>query len=222
MSSLLDSIFSARIIKGGVEFVQRKPIEFVGDSVSVVDDPVNERTVITIGAGSTSAHSSSHVSGGADAIDGDRLTVGYLPSGYTRQIVVDETDTLAELTSNLRGIDNELSTLAISIATVRKVTYRSENGTSHTFVIGDAYTTILCGTNTGLALALPSNATVPYEVGTVIGFIPMGTGQITFSAGSGAVVVSSGSELKSARRYGPMFAQKTGTDDWLISGEKAA
>lgn len=101
------------------------------------------------------------------------------------------------------------------------VRYVTEPGTSHAFVLSDAYKTILCTNPAAIALQIPANAAVPYEVGTVFAFIPMDTGQITLSGAAGVTVVSGGNEFKSLRQLGPLFAQQTSANTWLVSGEKS-
>jgi len=227
--ALLDSIFSVRFVKDGVEYVQRKTVEFIGASVTIADDPVNERTQITVtatggggGGGAPDPHAATHIRGGSDELDADRLQIAYVPTNYTRAGVVDVTTDPDQLTSHLHGIDSSLLDLLNVSKYFAKVTYITEAGASHTFIIGDAYKTILCTSETPVALQIPAHATVPYEVGTVLGFIPMASGQLTVSGAGGVAVVSSGSELKSARQYGPIFAQQTSLDLWLVSGEKSA
>lgn len=228
MASMLDSIFSARIFKGGVEYMQRKTIEFIGAGVTIADDPVNGRTQITIasGTGPAEPHEESHLYEGSDELEGDKIRIEYEPANYSRAPVPGLITDPVQLTAHLAGIDGSL--LAISndyvsrIADLARVVYVAVPGTTHTFDIDNAGKTLLCSSASAVALPLPSNTTVPYEVGTVLGFVPMGTGQLTFSAGAGATVSSGGNELKSLRQFGPVYAQKTGTNAWLLSGEKAA
>jgi hypothetical protein len=216
MSSLLDGIFSAIIVKGGVEYVQRKTLEFIGASVTIADDPVNERTQITIATGSSAPpHAPTHIAGGSDEVDADRLKLDFAPVNFTPQVVAGITTSANELSSYWKGIDNSLAALA-------RITYATEPGTSHAFLLSDANKTILCTSSSPVALQLPTNATVAYPVGTVLAFIPMGTGQLTLSAAAGATIVSGGNEFKSARQFAPIFAQQTSANAWLVSGEKAA
>ena len=54
-------------------------------------------------------HGSSHVRGGSDVIDGDRLTVDYVPSYYTRNSAASGAGDVTDLTANLSGIDNKFN-----------------------------------------------------------------------------------------------------------------
>ena len=51
-------------------------------------------------------HGSSHVRGGSDVIDGDRLTVDYVPSRYSRNAAASGAGDVTDLTAHLSGIDN--------------------------------------------------------------------------------------------------------------------
>lgn len=54
---------------------------------------------------SVPTHGSSHVRGGSDVIDGDRLTVDYVPTRYTRNSAASGAGDNTDLTAHLSGID---------------------------------------------------------------------------------------------------------------------
>jgi microcystin-dependent protein len=54
---------------------------------------------------SVPSHASSHVRGGSDVIDGDRLTVDYVPTNYTRNASASGAGDITDLTAHLAGID---------------------------------------------------------------------------------------------------------------------
>jgi len=60
-------------------------------------------------------HGSSHVRGGSDVIDADRLTVDYVPTRYTRNSAASGAGDNTDLTAHLSGIDNQLTTQYNSI-----------------------------------------------------------------------------------------------------------
>jgi hypothetical protein len=55
---------------------------------------------------SVPTHGSSHVRGGSDIIDGDRLTIDYVPTNYTRNAAASGAGDVTDLAANLSGIDN--------------------------------------------------------------------------------------------------------------------
>jgi hypothetical protein len=52
-------------------------------------------------------HDATHIDGGSDAIDADKLEVTFTPSTYSRTLSAGQSDALDQLTSHLKGIDNE-------------------------------------------------------------------------------------------------------------------
>ncbi len=58
------------------------------------------------------SHGSSHVRGGSDIIDGDRVQVDYVPTNYTRNAAASGAGDVTDLTANLAGIDAKLNTYA--------------------------------------------------------------------------------------------------------------
>ena len=53
----------------------------------------------------TSSHASTHITGAADVIDGDRLNISYVPTGYTRNASASGATNVEDLTAHLAGID---------------------------------------------------------------------------------------------------------------------
>lgn len=60
------------------------------------------------GGGSVIAHASTHETGGADEIDGDKLDIDFTPSNYTPATTPAEADNADNLTAHLYGIDAAL------------------------------------------------------------------------------------------------------------------
>lgn len=58
-----------------------------------------------------SPHATTHISGGSDEIDGDLLDIDFDPQNYTQDTSPPEVSNIDELTSHLKGIDNELGAL---------------------------------------------------------------------------------------------------------------
>ena len=54
------------------------------------------------------SHGASHVRGGSDIIDGDRLTIDYVPTGYTRNAAASGAGDVTDLTAHLSGIENRI------------------------------------------------------------------------------------------------------------------
>jgi len=56
------------------------------------------------------AHASTHIDGGSDEIDGDKLNITWTPSNYTPATTPTEVDAIDQLTAHLYGIDQVLGT----------------------------------------------------------------------------------------------------------------
>lgn len=73
----------------------------------------------------------------------------------------------------------------------------------------------VAGANT---LTYPLNATIPIAIGSVVGWMQYGAGQITHTP-AGGVTLRTSSSLTSRAQYSDGTALKIGTDEWLISGD---
>lgn len=69
----------------------------------------------------TGLHASTHITGGSDEIDGDKLDITYSPSNYTPSTTPSEADNLDNLTAHLYGIDQELDNFAASVHAGRHI-----------------------------------------------------------------------------------------------------
>lgn len=79
------------------------------------------------------SHGSSHVRGGSDIIDGDRLTVDYVPTNYTRNAAASGAGNVTDLTANLSGIDN-----LFGAWTTYSPTITSASGVIYVVTVNDA------------------------------------------------------------------------------------
>lgn len=64
------------------------------------------------GAGPVAPHAPTHIHGGTDEIDGDRLDIDYVPTNYTPDPIGGGVTSTQELAAHLAGIDNDFLTPA--------------------------------------------------------------------------------------------------------------
>lgn len=68
---------------------------------------------------------------------------------------------------------------------------------------------------------IPANASVPFELGTVVYLTQGAAGQCTLVADAGVTLITP-STLKTRKQNATIAALKTATNTWLISGDLAA
>ena len=94
-----------------------------------------------------------------------------------------------------------------------------KKATSYTLVLGDAYELIEMEVSTANTLTIPTNASVPFPLGTQILVSQLGTGQTTITPAVGVTLRSSGGKTKTAAQYSMCTLIKRGTDEWYLSGD---
>ncbi len=94
-----------------------------------------------------------------------------------------------------------------------------KKATSYTLVLGDAYELIEMEVSTANTLTIPTNASVPFPLGTQILVSQLGTGQTTITPAVGVTIRSSGGKTKTAAQYSMCTLIKRGTDEWYLSGD---
>ena len=61
------------------------------------------------GSSGVGSHAGTHIDGGGDALDGDKLEVSWSPSNYTRDSSISEADSTDDLSAHLKGVDTALA-----------------------------------------------------------------------------------------------------------------
>lgn len=94
-----------------------------------------------------------------------------------------------------------------------------KKATSYTLVLGDAYKLIEMEVSTANTLTIPTNASVPFPLGTQILVSQLGTGQTTITPAVGVTLRSSGGKTKTSAQYSMCTLIKRGTNEWYLSGD---
>src|SRR3990167_2152517 len=92
----------------------------------------------------------------------------------------------------------------------------TQSGTSYTAVLADANTYIQFTNGAAVAFTIPPNASVAFEIGTVIAIEQNGAGVVTFTAGAGVTLNSRGGLVATAGQYAVAQAKKVATNTWVI------
>lgn len=91
---------------------------------------------------------------------------------------------------------------------------------SSTLVLSDAEKTNLVTSASATTVGIPTNAAVPFPLGTFHGDVQMGTGSVSYVAASGVTLLTPTS-LKTRVQYSAISVTKIGTDTWLVGGDAA-
>lgn len=114
-------------------------------------------------------------------------------------------------------ISSALQRIGTEFKTVLVLKTNTQTGTTYTFVASDQGRMITFGAASATAVTVPTNATVPFPIGTQLHIIQLGTGQVTI-AGAGGVTVSSAGGLKLESQYSGAELLKINTDAWVLVG----
>jgi hypothetical protein len=116
---------------------------------------------------------------------------------------------------------NLIQTNAYEVTPV--LTVNAQTGTSYTFALSDSVNTLVTAANaSAIAITIPTNATVPFPVGSVLNFAQTGAGQVTFSGAGGVTVTSTGATAatpKTRAQYSAGSAIQTSANNWLVIGD---
>jgi hypothetical protein len=118
---------------------------------------------------------------------------------------------------------NLIQTNAYEITPVLAV--NAQTGTTYTFVLSDSVNTLVTAANaSAIAITIPTNATVPFPVGSVLNFAQTGAGQITVSGAAGVTITSTGATAttpKTRAQYSAGSAVEISENNWLVFGDIA-
>jgi hypothetical protein len=98
----------------------------------------------------------------------------------------------------------------------------AQTGTTYTLVLADRGQTVTMSNASANTLTIPANASVAFDVGTVINVIQLGAGATTIEGDTGVTVngVSAGSGAIN-NQYQGVSLLKIATDTWIASGDIA-
>lgn len=89
---------------------------------------------------------------------------------------------------------------------------------NYTLVLADAGKVIELTAATGKNVTVPTNATVAFDIGTLIEVTQMGAGQITLVP-AGGVTLRYASSLITRAQYSSLTLRKRATNEWVVGGD---
>jgi hypothetical protein len=98
----------------------------------------------------------------------------------------------------------------------------AQTGTTYTLVAGDAGQLVTLSNASGITLTVPTNASVPFAIGTQITITQANSGQVTVAGDVGVTVSSSDSHLKLRVQWSAATLIKTNTNSWILIGDLSA
>jgi hypothetical protein len=109
-------------------------------------------------------------------------------------------------------------------APIIALSVNAQTGTTYTTVASDAGSIITASNVSPITVSIPTNASVPYAIGSQINIIATNAGQVTISAvtsGTTTILSTAGTPAspKLRTRYSSATALKVGTDLWYVVGD---
>jgi hypothetical protein len=108
----------------------------------------------------------------------------------------------------------------IGAGTIRRPVQTS-NATAIQPVLSDENTMTTATSNAPVTITLPQNSVEPFPIGAEVDYLQMGSGQLTFIAGSGAQVFGTPG-LKTRSQYSGATAKLIATSMWIVMGDLSA
>ena len=97
----------------------------------------------------------------------------------------------------------------------------AQTGTTYTLVLSDRGGLVTLSNASPITLTVPTNASVAFAVGTQIGLLQTGAGQVTVVGGSG-VTVNATPGLKLRAQWSIASLIKLDTNTWTLAGDVTA
>lgn len=162
-----------------------------------------------------------NVEDGADVTDATNVNAaGAVMNSDTStaamDFVADEDDMSSDSATK---VPTQQSVKAYVDDSVEVTAINAQTDTAHTLVIGDRGQTVTMDNGSANTLTIPTNASVAFDVGTVVTVIQIGAGATTITGDTGVTVngVSAGSGDISDQ-YGGVSLLKVATNTWIASG----
>jgi hypothetical protein len=95
----------------------------------------------------------------------------------------------------------------------------AQTGTSYTVVAGDAGDLVTLTNASAITLTVPTNASVPFAIGTQITIAQGGAGKVTVAGAVGVTVNSAENYLSLRSQWSAGTLIKTNTNSWILIGD---
>jgi hypothetical protein len=117
-------------------------------------------------------------------------------------------------------VEQELRSVERAIASI-PATLAGEDvaATTYTLVLGDQDKVLTTTSGSAVTISVPTNESVPFELGTMVYFYQEGDGLVTLQGVDGTVTVRSRPGLKSGGKYALFFIWKQDDNVWVASGD---
>jgi hypothetical protein len=95
----------------------------------------------------------------------------------------------------------------------------AQTGTTYTLAASDAGDLVTLTNAAAIALTVPTNASVPFAIGTQITITQSGAGTVTVAGAVGVTVNSADGDLKLRTQWSAATLIKTNTNSWILIGD---
>lgn len=121
---------------------------------------------------------------------------------------------------NFPNIIEDVATVAEEVSLIStSATVISVESTTKTIGLSDAGTIQQCSNGSAQTITIPLNASVAFDVGTIIIFEQHGVGQVTLDAVSGVTLNGiNGGNVSIDAQYLGCYIRKTATNTWVAIG----
>lgn len=92
--------------------------------------------------------------------------------------------------------------------------------TDYTLVLSDAFKVVSMDAASAKVFTIPTNASVAFSVGTVVGLLQRGSGAVSVTSAGGVTLLSEGTKYKLYGQYAAGGLLKTGTNEWVLAGNR--
>jgi hypothetical protein len=100
----------------------------------------------------------------------------------------------------------------------------AQTGTTYTFVLADDCKLVTASNASAQTYTIPPASSVAYNAGSQLNIVQKGAGQVTFAAGSGVTIRSTGATAAAPKlraQYSSATAIYEGSDVWYVIGDIA-
>ncbi len=109
-------------------------------------------------------------------------------------------------------------------APVIDLALNAQTGTTYTFVLTDDGKLVTASNASAITVTIPPASSVAYNAGSQLNIVQKGAGQVTFAAGSGVTIRSTGASAAAPKlraQYSSATAIYEGSDVWYVIGDIA-